>query len=166
MARATEGLNERQRVVLERRGQGRGWKACELAEQVPGGSTAYGEGMTQGSEDRHQGAWRRGNGPRGEAEALPGPGTGRGGVDHVRKGHSKEHPHVVLMWQDRRVTWQRQTRCWGAPREDGDQRAGEGTRAGQQQREGEEEVAERRSGRQATQKDLELQGQPVRAEAC
>ena len=27
------------------------------------------------------------------------------------------------------------------------------------------EVAERRSGRQATQKDLELQGQPVRAEA-
>ena len=28
------------------------------------------------------------------------------------------------------------------------------------------EVAERRSGRQATQKDLELQGQPVRAEAC
>ena len=28
------------------------------------------------------------------------------------------------------------------------------------------EVAERHSGRQATQKDLELQGQPVRAEAC
>ena len=110
MARATEGLNERQRVVLERRGQGRGWKACELAEQVPGGSTAYGEGMTQGSEDRHQGAWRRGNGPRGQADALPGPGRGRGGVDQVRKGHKKECPHGVLMWQDRRVTWQRQTR--------------------------------------------------------
>ena len=28
------------------------------------------------------------------------------------------------------------------------------------------EVAERRSGRQATQKDLELQGQPVRDEDC
>ena len=28
------------------------------------------------------------------------------------------------------------------------------------------EVAERHSGRQATQKDLELQGQPVRAEDC
>ena len=52
-------------VVLERRGQGRGWKECELGEQVPGGSTPYGEGMTQSSDDRHQGA------RRGEADALP-----------------------------------------------------------------------------------------------
>lgn len=104
MARASEGLNERQWVVLERRGQGRGWKECELGEQVPGGSTPYGEGMTQSSDDRHQGA------RRGEADALPGPGRGRRGVDHVRKGDRKELPHGVLMWQDRRVTWQRQTR--------------------------------------------------------
>lgn len=110
MARASEGLNERQWVVLERRGQGRGWKECELGEQVPGGSTPYGEGMTQGSDDRHQGAWRGDDGPRGETDALPGPGRGRQGVDHVRKGDRKELPHGVLMWQDRRVTWQRQTR--------------------------------------------------------
>lgn len=131
-------------MVLERSGQGRGWKACELAEQVPGGSTPYGEGMTQGSDDRHQGARRGDDEPRGEADALAGPGRGRGGVDHVRKGHGKERPHGVLMWQDRRVTWQRQTRCWEAPREDREQRAGEGTRAGEQQGEGEE-----RSGRDA-----------------
>lgn len=56
----------------------------------------------------------------------------------MRKGHGKERPHGVLMWQDRRVTWKRQTRCWEAPREDREQRAGEGTRAGEQQGKGEE----------------------------
>ena len=70
----------------------------------------------------------------------------------MRKGHKKECPHGVLMWQDRRVTWQRQTRCWGAPREDGDQRAGEGTRAGQQQVEQREE----RGGQVGIQADLEV----------
>ena len=110
MARASEGLNERQWVVLERRGQGRGWKECELGEQVPGESTPYGEGMTQGSDDRYQGARIGDDGPRGEADTLPGAGRGRGGVDHVRKRDRKERPHRVLMWQDRRVTWQRQTR--------------------------------------------------------
>ena len=93
MARAKEALNERQRVVLERRGQGRGWKECELGHQVPGGSTPYGEGMTQGSDDRHQGGWRGDDGTRGEGDAVPAPGRGRGGVDHVRKRHRKEGPH-------------------------------------------------------------------------
>lgn len=41
-----------------------------------------------------------------------------------------------MRWQDRRVTWQRQTRRWEAPGEDGEQRAGEGTQAAQQQGEG------------------------------
>ena len=65
-------------MVLERRGQGRGWKECELGQQSPGESNPYGEGMTQGSDDRHQGGWRGDDGPRGEADAFPGPGEWQG----------------------------------------------------------------------------------------
>lgn len=60
----------------------------------------------------------------------------------MRKGHGKERPHGVLMWQDRRVTWKRQTRCWEAPREDREQRAWDRTRLESSRGKEKREVAE------------------------
>ena len=57
-------------------------------------------------------------------------------MDHMRKGLRKQCSHGASVQHQGRVIYQKQTRRQEVPREDGEQRAGEGTQAGQQQGEG------------------------------
>ena len=97
-----------------------------------------------------------------------GRGSGKGRTGSREEKSQEGMSTRVLRWQDRRVTWQRQTRRWEAPREDGEQRAGGGTQAGQQQGQGGEEgdgqVGIQADFKMPSRRTSELQSQPGSAQ--